>query len=94
MHENTETCGQNNHAVPFESHADGPNTWRQREVRYRVVAKKIIINRDIGHFTSAVLKLHVLACLFPCLPSVNLPFFFSLFVYHLSTSMLFSHCPI
>lgn len=76
MHDNTETCGQNNHAVPFESHADGPNTERQREVRYRVMAKKVIINRNIGHFSSVALKLHVLSCLISHLPSVNSPFSF------------------
>lgn len=47
------------------------------------MAKKVIINRNIGHFSSAALKLHVLSCLVPHLPSVNLPFFFlSLYTIH------------
>jgi len=83
-------CGQNNHAVPFESHADGPNTQRQREVRYRMLAKEVIINRNIGLFSSVALKLHVLSYLVPHLPSVNLLFFSSLYIPFINFHVVFS----
>lgn len=76
--------------VPFESHADRLNKKRQREVRCRVMAKKVKINRNIGHFSSVALKLQVLSWLVSHLPSVNLLLIFSLCIPSVNFYVVFS----